>query len=918
MTKFMINFSEPWFLLLLIPAVALTFIPYFRSAKKYRRTRNRITSMALHLVLMVLCITVLAGITFEYDIPNKENEVILLVDKSDSGDLSEEKKDEFVYEVIRSAGANFKVGVVTFGYDQVYAAELSNDTNQVYTQYLNSASPDTTATNIASAMEYAATLFERPEAGRIVLLSDGVETDGNVKSVIKAVAAEGIKVDTVHYPNEHGDEVQIISAVLPDHTIRHGESFKVTVELQSSYEGLATVNVFDDATAIGSSENVNLVKGTQAIEIDVILPVPGLHRLAFELTAEGDTLTENNSYNTYVNIEVFNQILVVESLAGESESLCKMITDKNVTVVNVGDSAKMPKTINDLRNYDEVILVNIANSDMPEGFADILYEYVYDVGGGLFTVCGNKDDGNPNDDNWEPNAYTYEDMHMGKAGPTVYQKLLPVEIVKEYTPPVAVIIVVDTSGSMYDPEGNIAYEKSKLAAAKLGVEACLDALTERDYIGLMTFEQNHNEILSLTSVANRGRDKVLSAIDDIPMNGGATIFTGALERAGSALLAMKDVDKRHIILVTDGEPNDPEEEYGVPIKRNAEAGITMSIVGIDCNSTISSVMKRILSEYALQPESNYHDVQDLDKVGTEMRKDLDADAIKGIKYGEFTVEANKPGHSVFDGVDMSALPTLDGFYGSKLKDNAEAVIKGEFVPIYAQWKPFDGKRFAKGTVGTFMCDLNGTWSESFIASASGKLIVNNIIDALLPVESIRVSDISVSMKEQNYNTQMNIFTNVPEGGDIEVKIIPTFAAGETQILYPLATDGFGRVSFETKESGVYTVEISKRDAEGNVISTYKSFKSFSYSQEYNPFLSDSDTDQAFLAKLATDGGGFVLEESDEVFEHAVKFLHKVINPRLVFIIIALVIFLLDVAARKFKWKWPHELIRDHKAKKAMK
>ena len=422
MTKFMINFSEPWFLLLLIPAVALTFIPYFRSAKKYRKTRNRITSMALHLVLMVLCITVLAGITFEYDIPNKENEVILLVDKSDSGDLSEEKKDEFVYEVIRSAGANFKVGVVTFGYDQVYAAELSNDTNQVYTQYLNSASPDTTATNIASAMEYAATLFERPEAGRIVLLSDGVETDGNVKSVIKAVAAEGIKVDTVHYPNEHGDEVQIISAVLPDHTIRHGESFKVTVELQSSYEGLATVNVFDDATAIGSSENVNLVKGTQAIEIDVILPVPGLHRLAFELTAEGDTLTENNSYNTYVNIEVFDQILVVESLAGESESLCKMITDKNVTVVNVGDSAKMPKTINDLRNYDEVILVNVANSDMPEGFADILYEYVYDVGGGLFTVCGNKEDGNPNDDNWEPNAYTYEDMHMGKAGPTVYQK----------------------------------------------------------------------------------------------------------------------------------------------------------------------------------------------------------------------------------------------------------------------------------------------------------------------------------------------------------------------------------------------------------------------------------------------------------------------------------------------------------------
>ena len=69
MTNFAIKFSNPWFLLFLIPAIALTFIPYFRSAKKYRRTRNRIVSMAVHMVFMVLCITVLAGITFEYDVP---------------------------------------------------------------------------------------------------------------------------------------------------------------------------------------------------------------------------------------------------------------------------------------------------------------------------------------------------------------------------------------------------------------------------------------------------------------------------------------------------------------------------------------------------------------------------------------------------------------------------------------------------------------------------------------------------------------------------------------------------------------------------------------------------------------------------------------------------------------------------------
>ena len=34
-------------------------------------------------------------------------------------------------------------------------------------------------------------------------------------------------------------------------------------------------------------------------------------------------------------------------------------------------------------------------------------------------------------------------------------------------------------------------------------------------------------------------------------------------------------------------------------------------------------------------------------------------------------------------------------------------------------------------------------------------------------------------------------------------------------------------------------------------------------------------------------------------------------------IVLLVLFLMDIAVRKFKWKWPHELIRDRKAKKAM-
>ena len=53
-------------------------------------------------------------------------------------------------------------------------------------------------------------------------------------------------------------------------------------------------------------------------------------------------------------------------------------------------------------------------------------------------------------------------------------------------------------------------------------------------------------------------------------------------------------------------------------------------------------------------------------------------------------------------------------------------------------------------------------------------------------------------------------------------------------------------------------------------------------------------------------------KAKDVFDNAVKYLHIIIDPRIVFAIIIGVAFLLDIAARKFKWKWPHEIIRDRR------
>ena len=73
-----------------------------------------------------------------------------------------------------------------------------------------------------------------------------------------------------------------------------------------------------------------------------------------------------------------------------------------------------------------------------------------------------------------------------------------------------------------------------------------------------------------------------------------------------------------------------------------------------------------------------------------------------------------------------------------------------------------------------------------------------------------------------------------------------------------------------------------------------------------------------LDELAERGNGVRvqdLEDPKEIFEGFVTAIDKTFDPRFLFMIMAIVLFLLDIAVRKFKFKWIHEIIRDYKKKK---
>ena len=903
MTNLSINFSHPWLMLLIIPAILWTLVPYFRMNKRYRGTRNRITSMILHIVIMVLSISVLSGVTLAYDLPNEDNEVILLVDASFSNTESELAKNDFLQSVIQSNSGEFKLGIVTFGFDQVYAVELTNDMKRVFTDYLKAPLPDDSATDIEAALRYAASLFQNAN-GRIVLLTDAVETDGVANNMIKSIAADGITVDTVYFKgNKTGDEVQIIGMERPEEKVKVGEPFEVSLILQSSVATNVSIVPYDNGAA-GEAIPVEVIDGIQRVKIPFKFEVPDLHDLSFEITCEEDSLSQNNVYHSYIYIENFNNILILESNDDESEAICRMLDDEiNVTVIHTEDVDRIPRTLDQLRLYDEVILCNVARSDMPEGFEDILYQYVHDIGGGLFTVCGNEYDEDPSDEEWVANAYTKEDMENSK-----YQQMLPVEII-EYTPPVAVMILIDVSGSMW--ANGEPYEHSKLYYAKQGAVACLDELSERDYVGVIALAEEYKEAIELTPRTQR--DKILAAIEEVKGPGG-TVFSQALMKAGQALSAMSNVEKKHIILITDGEPApEDSEKYKYWMQANAEAGITCSIVGIQCSAMAAADMKNLLMEYGGVDADNFHDVDDIQRVPQAILKDLQAPEIKDVNYKTFvpTIHTSNP---ITKDIAQENMPQLHGFYGVKAKNDATVILMGEYTPVYTQWD------FGEGRVGTFACDLNGTWSSDFVDTVEGNTIVNNIVRALLPSENIHVTDIGLEIEGDNYKTELNVFTELEEGQYLEVRITSPAADGSSastvQTLTAGISEGYTKFSFYVTTAGIHEIVAQKKNEAGVVLYETVAYKALGYSQEYNAFA-DEEAAEEYAALLAQNGRGTQITDPWQVYENVAQFLHEVIDPRLPFIIAAIALLLLDIAVRKFKWKWPHEIVRDRRTQMAL-
>jgi len=869
------KFEQPWLLLLIIPAAFVMLFPYFRLKKQHRRTASRITSLVLHSVIILLCGFMVSGLTFDYSHAAVKSDVIILVDASDSAKPSKARMDEFIRSVADNLEDGYRLGVIKFAGGQLYVSELDGNADKVYDKYIKADNvSDGSSTDIASALYFAREMLKSPKSGRIIVLSDGRQTDGNALAAVKAVADGGTRVDSVYFSQDTASaEVQINSVEVPS-AVAVGETVPVTVTVQSASVCNATLYLYDNGEKYAERE-VSLGGGETSFVFDYSLLSPKLHEFKVEIITENDTVTQNNVYYSYVSIDSSKRVLIISAKDGDSAKL-KEILDENYDVTAT-TTAQLPMGVAELTAYDEVILSNVANSDLPAEFTAALTEYVEIYGGGLYTAGGDR-------------AYKEADMADSQL-----QELLPVEANTD-AKSLGLLLVIDSSGSMRETAEGTSSTRMELAID--AAIASVNALAPDDYMGVISFNAKATVEVDMTQITNK--TTIINKIKRIQTDTG-TVYSYALNRARTMLTSFSHTELKHVIFLTDGEPVDGRPEYPNSnmsiimneVDRMASSKITVSTIALGASVPVDTA-----KEMAERGNGRFYDVKRERELSKIMVEETTVAAGKYENAEEFKPTVNSHTAAVA-GIADDEIPMLGGFYGTRIKDDATMVLGHNGNPIYAEWKRGEGK------VGSFMSDLIGNWSEGFLSDPVGVRFVLNSVSSLFPiVRTDEYADIRAEFVRDNYTTEIRIHA------DSAVTAAVTFGGQRADIPLTKVSDEMYAGRFDTKTSGVYTVNIEKTDGSGSLTA----HTAVSYSEEYRAFGDDTQS-FTFMESLSENGGGQVLFSTENMFGKKNEVESGSFDPRLTFLIITVVLFLADIVVRKFKLDRLIEIIKEKRQKK---
>lgn len=774
---------------------------------------------------------------------------VFAVDRSASVEKTEGAVQTFLQEAQQVKEKRDQLGLVSFG-KRAGVEQTPDQNTNVTTGFLSLV--DKGGSSLESALRLSASLLPDGTAKRVVLLSDGNETEGNALQQARALAAQGITVDVYPLAAEEQPEVQLTKLELAE-VININSRYELALQIDANIDTTAQVRLYKGNTLI-ADESAEIHKGETRMVFSDITTTGGGVTYRAEILPAQDTMAENNRVYAYTYIEDIPRVLIVEQAESGREWESMLSGQVSVQRVTAGGA---PTAMEQLGAYDGIILANVSADRLPEGFLEALETYVRTTGGGLLVSGGE-------------NAFA-----LGGYQNTPLEEMLPVDMdlkTEGQNADLTMIMVIDRSGSMLD--GN--YGVSRIDMAKEAAIRSLDHFQKGDRVGVVAFDSFEEWVMQPCDVMEN-KDALTNAIGSIQAEGGTSIQP-ALKMAVDAMKE-EHTKQKHILLLTDGQAE--QSGYEGLLEQMRQQNITLSTVAVG-----GSADTALLEHLAEGGNGRYYFTDEFTDLPEIFAKETILAGKEFINNRSFYPK-QQDASAILSGID--AVPELDGYISTTGKARADNIlISDQEEPILAAWQ------YGLGRTVAWTSDVHGQWTEKWLVSDSGVKTLRNAVSWVM--KNNAMTDMTLTAEAGEENSVLRLTMPFSEAvSQVRVTVVSSDHETETVQMQSVAP-GMYEGTFPSAEEGAYLAAVQVDEKDGSSTNVNTGFH-LSYPKEYD--MTTRKNGSQLLKQIAESTGGRVLTGGSEVFaaEAAQSVKHQSLqNPLL---LLGVFLLLLDIFLRRF-------------------
>lgn len=864
----MIEFAHPWFLVLIatLPALALPLRHSLADLTPHQRLACTMSRMAILLALA------LALAEPRFRVATRNLAVLFVVDDSASVSPTAQKTaHDFVGEALRTAPHSARAGVVGFA-ERAALWQRPAPNLRLSKKWPDTAHRD--ATDLGGALSFASAIFPAETAKRIVLLSDGQDTADRAAASAQTLAQNGIELFAVPLRNGSQPEVLLEKLDAPQRT-RMNEPFDLVAVIGSNVATQATVKLYQNQFLAGKRDTA-LVPGENRVVFKNLSAAGALASFEAEVTAARDTLTENNRAQATISVRGQPRVLIVESEESKLQPLAAALRAEKIDV-ETRDAQGLPRSLEDLQQFDLFLLSDVPALRMSGAQMELYRSWVREFGGGFAMLGGENSFG------------------VGGYYKTPVEQMLPVRMEhddREETPTVAMLIVLDRSGSMAAPVAG----QTKMSLADQGAAYALDVLQPKDLCGVIAVDTRVHNVVPLARLESKGLAQ--QRIMAVTAGGGGIYIYSSLVEAFQQLRDAKAKIK-HVILFSDA--NDAEEKTAGEIPDGTPGigsaldlatamlanNITTSVVALGLASDKDA---DFLKEVAQRGNGRFYLTSDALTLPQIFSTETLRVAQSSLIEEPFGIVPLKRGAAT-EGIDWRQAPLLLGCNATKPKPTADILLateRGE--PLLLTW------RYGLGQTAAFTSDAKARWASEWLAWPGYGKFWTQLVRALM-----RKSDeanLQVNVSEQGEHVTLAIDATTPDGSfrnELPVAVDCLAPTGERKTR-PAKQDAPGRYSatFDLPAQGTSLFSVNAGKEGGSYV--------FGHTRSYPREFLTRETNEPLLRELAEIGHGKFAPAPGEIFaapKNATRPRHD-LSPLL--LSLALVLFPLDLWLRRRSWK----------------